>query len=82
MIVNKLKGVRYMLDFVHNRKKVMEIMAEDALATMELLEKVKADTKHLGSFAGDGLLMDWILFLTRLKRLRKVSVLSLRILMT
>lgn len=57
MIVNKLKGVRYMLDFVYNRNKITEVMAEDALATMELLEKVKADTKHLGSFAGDGLLI-------------------------
>lgn len=46
-----------MLDFVHTRKKVMEIMAEDALTTMDLLEKVKADTKRLGSFAGDGLLI-------------------------
>lgn len=52
-----MKGVCYMLDFVHDRKKVMEIMAEDALATMDLLEKIKADTKHLGSFAGDGLLI-------------------------
>ena len=57
MIVNKLKGVRYMLDFVYNRNKITEVMAEDALATMELLEKVKADTKPLGSFAGDGLLI-------------------------
>ena len=57
MIVNKLKGVHYMLDFVYNRSKIVEVMAEDALATMELLEKVKADTKHLGSFAGDGLLI-------------------------
>ena len=39
-----------MLDFVYNRNKVAEVMAEDALATMELLEKIKADTKHLGSF--------------------------------
>lgn len=46
-----------MLDFVYNRNKVAEVMAEDALATMELLEKIKADTKHLGSFAGDGLLV-------------------------
>lgn len=46
-----------MLDFVYNRSKIVEVMAEDALATMELLEKVKADTKHLGSFAGDGLLI-------------------------
>lgn len=46
-----------MLDFVYNRNKVAEVMAEDALATMELLEQIKADTKHLGSFAGDGLLV-------------------------
>ena len=46
-----------MLDFVYNRSKIVEVMAEDALATMDLLEKIKADTKHLGSFAGDGLLI-------------------------
>ena len=40
-----------MLDFVYNRSKIVEVMAEDALATMDLLEKVKADTKHLGSLA-------------------------------
>lgn len=46
-----------MLDFVYNRSKIAEVMAEDALATMELLEQIKADTKHVGSFAGDGLII-------------------------
>lgn len=46
-----------MLDFVYKRNKVAEVMAEDALATMELLEKIKADTRHLGSFAGNGLII-------------------------
>lgn len=52
-----MKGVYEMLDFVYNRNKIVEVMAEDALATIDLLEKIKSDTKHLGSFAGDGLLI-------------------------
>lgn len=34
-----------MLDFVYKRSKVAEVMAEDALATMELLEKNQSGHK-------------------------------------
>ena len=34
-----MKGVYEMLDFVYSNNKIVEVMAEEALTTMDLLEK-------------------------------------------
>lgn len=52
-----MKGVYEMLDFVYSNNKIVEIMAEEALTTMDLLEKVKSDTITIPTHTGNGVIV-------------------------
>ena len=43
-----------MLNFKINRQRVNELVAEDALATLDLLEQIKAEAHGVDTFAGRG----------------------------
>ena len=52
-----MKGVYEMLDFVYSNNKIVEVMAEEALTTMDLLEKVKSDTRKIPTHTGGGVIV-------------------------